>query len=270
MSQLLLFESSLALPRKLPLKKRRYTIETQLDDIEAHRLLSLFTKQIKKQDPKGHIQMQSLSSQTPWTDLPFLVVDTETTGLNGDQHRVIEIAWVFFENRKEVSSEARFCSIPELIPEEITNITGITNSMLEGHPSFSDHIADFLKAISKAAFVVAYNAQFDRLFIESEFARAGQTLPELTWIDPCVYIRELDRYQKGKKLSDAANRWGVSLNNAHRALADAKATGNLLLKLMPHLKASSLSELVKLQNNWQQDQERQYKAYAARKGIGCN
>ncbi|MEI6790649.1 MAG: 3'-5' exonuclease [Myxococcaceae bacterium] len=271
MSQLSLFEQtsllSMPLAAPLPLKKRRYLVEANLDDIEAHRLLSVFVKQTKRQDPKGQVKMQNLGSNSLWTELPFLVIDTETTGLDANQNRVIEIAWVLFEGRKEVASEARFCAIPELVPEEITGITGISNSMLEGQPVFAEHIDAFLAAASRAAFVVAYNANFDRLFIEAEFARVGKTMPVFTWVDPCVYIREFDRYQKGKKLSDAASRWGVSLQGAHRALADAKAAGHLLIKLMPHLKASSLSELISLQNNWQQDQERQYKAYAARKGI---
>jgi DNA polymerase III epsilon subunit-like protein len=271
MSQLLLFEQAPQalepLATALPLKKRRYLIEANLDDIEAHRLLNLISKHTKRQDPKGQIKMQSLGPNTPWTELPFLVVDTETTGLDSKSHRVIEIAWVLFDARKEVASDARLCAIPEIVPEEITNITGISSSMLEGQLGFESHIDHFLEAASKAAFLVAYNAQFDRQFIEAEFARAGKSLPQFTWVDPCVYIREFDRYQKGKKLTDAANRWGVSLNGAHRALADAKAAGHLLLKLMPHLKASSLSELIALQNNWQQDQERQYKAYTARKGI---
>lgn len=271
MSQLLLFEqifpSPLPTVTALPIKKRRYLVEANLDDIEAHRLLSLISKHTKRQDPKGQVKMQSLGPNTPWTELPFLVVDTETTGLDKTTHRVIEIAWVLFEARKEIASDARLCSVPDPIPEEITDITGISSAMLIDQPGFEFHIDSFLEAASKAAFIVAYNANFDRLFIEAEFARAGKIMPQFTWVDPCVYIREFDRYQKGKKLSDAAARWGVSLNGAHRALADAKAAGHLLLKLMPHLKASSLSELITLQNGWQQDQERQYKAYAARKGI---
>lgn len=269
MSQMSLFEinSEAITPfqASLPLKKRRYTIEAVLDDIEAHRLLSFLTKHTKKHDTKGQIQMQNLGPATAWTELPFLVVDTETTGLDKNTHRVIEIAWVFFDGKKEIRSQAKFCAIGEPIPEEITKLTGISDEMLEGQNDFGSHIEDFLQAASKAAFIVAYNATFDRLFIEAEFERAGKELPALTWVDPCVFIREFDRYQKGKKLSDAATRWGVSLDGAHRALADAKATGHLLIKLMPHLKANSLSELIGLQNTWQQDQERQYKVYAARK-----
>lgn len=199
-----------------------------------------------------------------WSELPFLAVDTETTGLNAGQHRVIEIAWVLFERRQEVSSDARLCSIEEPLPAEITRITGIDSKMLEGQPTFENHIPDFLAACSKASFLVAYNANFDKAFIESEFGRASQTLPNLPWVDPCIYIREIDRYKKGKKLSEAATRWGIQLNSAHRALDDAKATGHLLMKLLPHLKVASLHELLLLEKSWRESQDKQYQAYKAR------
>ncbi|MES2504978.1 MAG: 3'-5' exonuclease [Myxococcota bacterium] len=199
-----------------------------------------------------------------WSDMPFLVVDTETTGLNHQQNRVIEIAWVLFDKQLEVASDARLCAIEGPLPAEITTLTGIHSDMLVGQPAFSDHMADFLEACSKASYLVAYNANFDRSFIESEFGRAGHTFPEVHWVDPCIHIREIDRYKKGKRLSDAAARWGVQMDGAHRALADAKAAGHLFLKLAPHLKAASLKELLILENGWRSEQERQYRAYKAR------
>ena len=204
------------------------------------------------------------SPETSWTELPFLVIDTETTGLDAKQNRVIEWAWVLFENQQISLSEARLCAITESIPAQITEITGISDQMLHDQVPFSEHIADFLKAASKAAFWVAYNAPFDHGFLSHEFTRAGQQLPEAQWIDPCVFIRELDRYQKGKKLEQAAKRWGVSISNAHRALADATATGHLLLKLIPKLPTNSLVELAKLQDRWRQQQKEQYELYKSK------
>jgi ATP-dependent DNA helicase DinG len=201
----------------------------------------------------------------PWQNLPFLCVDTETTGLDRSLHRVIEVAWVMFENQIETSSNARLCGIEEALPSEIIKLTGIDDNMLQDQPPFEAHADELLEAMSKAQFVVAYNANFDKLFIEAEMKRVGKTLPDLPWIDPCTFIREIDRYQKGKKLSDAAARWGVELNGAHRAMADARATGLLLCKLVPHLKAAALPELVKMQETWRIEQDRNFKAYVARK-----
>jgi DNA polymerase-3 subunit alpha (Gram-positive type) len=222
-------------------------------------------KTLRKLDPHASATLEDLMSNGPWLEMPFLCVDTETTGLDRRENRVIEIAWVHFQSQKELASSAHLCRHEEPLPAEITSLTGITSEMVKNEKPFADHIPAFLEAFSKAAFIVAYNASFDRLFIESEFARAGLTLPEKHWIDPCVIVREIDKYQKGKRLTDATRRWGVELNDAHRALADAKATGHLLYKLAPHVPAFSLPELIVQQKLWQDAQEQSYRAYAAKK-----
>ena len=119
--------------------------------------------------------------------------------------------------------------------------------------------------MTEAKFIVAYNAKFDRLFLESEMRRIGKTMPDLPWVDPCIFIREIDRYKKGKRLKDASTRWGVTLKDAHRALADATATGLLLYKLVPHLKNELLHDLMQQQNRWQEEQEHNYNTYMAKK-----
>jgi DNA polymerase III alpha subunit (gram-positive type) len=200
-----------------------------------------------------------------WSQLPFLCVDTETTGLDHNSNRIIEVAWIMFENEKEIFSDSRLCSIGMPLPSEIVDLTGIHDGMLVDKPPFSAHANDLLKAMSEAQFIVAYNAKFDRLFLEAELCRIGKTLPDLPWVDPCIFIREVDRYQKGKRLQDASARWGVNLEGAHRALADATATGLLLYKLIPHLKNGLLRDLMIQQNRWQEEQEHNYNTYMAKK-----
>jgi len=244
---------------------RRFVFHSEVSDTDANKLMTSFLKSLRKLDPRATASLEDLMSNGPWLDMPFVVVDTETTGLDRKQHRVIELAWVHFQGTKEGASSAHLCHHEEPLPAEITNLTGITSDMVKDQQPFAAHIPAFLEAISKAAFIVAYNASFDRLFIESEFARAGIALPEKHWIDPCVFVREIDKFQKGKRLTDAALRWGVELDGAHRALADAKAAGKLLYKLAPHIPAFSLPELIVQQRVWQEQQEESYRAYAARK-----
>src|SRR4029077_11312635 len=99
-------------------------------------------------------------------------------------------------------------------------------------------------------FVVAYNAKFDRPFVESELARVDKVLPDIPWVDPYVFICELDRYNRGKKLADSAKRWGVHLGNAHRAQDDARAAGELMLKLVDKINLPDLNKLIDQQKIW--------------------
>jgi DNA polymerase III epsilon subunit-like protein len=244
---------------------RRFVFHSEISETAARKLLNSFLKQLKKFDVHATAQLEDLMSNGPWIDMPFLCVDTETTGLDRNNNRVIEIAWVLFQGQKEILSSSHLCRHEDPLPAEIVSLTGISSLMVKDEKPFADHVPGLMDALSKAAFVVAYNANFDKLFIEAELARVGQTLPQKHWIDPCVYIRELDRYQKGKRLTDATKRWGVELTDAHRALADAKAAGLLLYKLAPHLQAFSLPELIVLQRQWQEEQEQNHRAYVARK-----
>lgn len=192
-----------------------------------------------------------------WIDQPFLALDVETTGLDAAANRVIELALVPF-NLPSEKPFAKLFSVGELLPPEITSITGITDEMLKGQPPFAEHAREILSMMKKAAFVVAYNTKFDQPFVESEFARLGLVCPRLDWVDPFIFICELDRFKRGKKLVDAAKRWGVSLNNAHRAMDDALAAGNLMLKMAEKINSSTLDDLLDKQKlyHWRNEHNR--------------
>jgi DNA polymerase-3 subunit epsilon len=80
-----------------------------------------------------------------------------------------------------------------------------------------------------------------------------------------VWVRELQKYEKGKKLTDVAARLGIPLDNAHRADADAEAAGRVLLALAPQM-PSTYGELVRLQAQYAVRQEADFQAWRARKG----
>lgn len=254
----------------LPKKTRQYSIEANLDELTAKKLYASWQKQLKRFDKYAQVRMETTHQKRSWHNMPFLVIDTETTGLNHQTNRVIEIAWVLFDNEKIIEERSCLCSIDSDIPTEITSLTGITNEMLKGKPAFENHIDDLLEDLGKAVFVVAYNASFDKQFVESEFKRAKRKLPNLPWVDPCTFVREIDKYQKGKKLTDAARRWGIELNGAHRALADATAAGLLLYKLAPYIKISDLEDLLAQQTIWRAQQEKNFQDYMARKKSESN
>lgn len=204
---------------------------------------------------------QRIDRSLPWIDQPFICLDTETTGLSSQRNRVIEIAWIQYDKQKEVRAQSKLCKINQSLPPEIVNITGITDTMLEHANPFEQVVGILKEAIADSAYIVAYNAPFDKGFIEKEFERIGQKLPDKPWIDPCVFVKELDKYKKGKKLSDAAFRWGVQLKGAHRALADTRATGELLFKLADKIGIQKLDDMVTKQNFWRAEQDEQRRRF---------
>jgi DNA polymerase-3 subunit epsilon len=88
----------------------------------------------------------------------------------------------------------------------------------------------------------AYNAAFDRAFLNNEFARAGfrtadgtRAAPalrrEVDWVDPLVWAREIQREERSRALGEVAARLGVTLESAHRASDDAEAALRVLYLL---------------------------------------
>lgn len=202
---------------------------------------------------------------TAWLDLPIVVIDFETTGVNAEQDRVIEIGLVGF-TRGEMDFQEAFLVNPGIpIPEESRAIHGITDEELEGAPSFAEVIAR-VASLVEGRIPVAYNAGFDRAFLHNETKRAtasgtvlDERLPpalrdEVVWLDPLVWARVVLEGQKSYKLGEIAAHLGVSLERAHRAAGDAEATGRVLLAIA-HGMPKSYAELIRLQSRYAAVQE---------------
>lgn len=147
-----------------------------------------------------------------------VVIDVETTGLyNAD--RVLEIAVVTLNGAGVVVDEFDTLVNPgrDVGP---TWIHQVTASMVADAPTF-DEVAHHVAARIDGAICVAHNLPFDRRMIGNELERAGIEIEWGVGLDTLTAT--------GCKLGVACVDYGVSLDDAHRALADARATANLLL-----------------------------------------
>jgi len=168
----------------------------------------------------------------PWHTVPIAVVDFETTGVRPGIDRAVEVGIARFEQGRLVTQCGSLLDPAMPIPPDATKIHGITDEQVHGMPS----VADFFESTTTrealaGAQPAAYNAGFDRWFVPPS------ALPDWTWpwLDALPLVRVLDRYVRGAgrhKLTAACARHGVKLANAHRAEDDARATGELLIKLV--------------------------------------
>lgn len=172
-----------------------------------------------------------------WRAARFVAVDVETTGFSPAKDRVIEVAWVRFEGGRAGVGEASLCRVDVPIPRVITALTSITAAELLFAPTFAEVAPRLLAALADADFAVAYNAPFDMGFLRAELSRFGAPLPELPFVDPLPWSRKLHPSASAHRLADVCRRHRVRLDGAHRALADARAAGQLALRLGAALKA---------------------------------
>jgi DNA polymerase-3 subunit epsilon len=198
-----------------------------------------------------------------WATQKLAVIDFETTGLSAEQDRVIEVGVACFEHG-ELSALTNWLVNPGIpVPEQARAIHNIGDEELRDAPAFAEIVAK-LEALVEGHLPIAYNAHFDRNFLHAELARADRSRlepepvtafdPNVSWIDPLVWVRELHKEERGHRLGEVCARLGIALDSAHRAASDAEATGRVLLALAPRMPAS-YSELIRLQSQYAARQE---------------
>lgn len=157
----------------------------------------------------------------------LVVLDTETTGLDPETNRVIEIGAVEVINRKITGKTYHEYINPEQeVPPESSAIHGLTNEFLQNKPLFAEVASSFLDFI-KGSTVVIHNAQFDVSFLNKELS----LLPEKCTISQVAYsvFDTLDLAKKkhpGKhnNLDALCKRYKIDNTNRmlHGALLDAQ------------------------------------------------
>ena len=160
----------------------------------------------------------------------LVVLDTETTGLDAERDRIIDIGAVRLG--PELEDRDRFVTLVDPgvpIPLFITRLVGITDADVRGAPAFPAAFAA-LREFAGDAVLVGHNVGFDRDHLAAGARRAG--LPPLanTWFDTLeaalLLYPELDRHA----LTILAAELGIE-RQAHRALPDAETAADVLRRL---------------------------------------
>ena len=213
---------------------------------------------------------QEFEPGSTWEDIPFVVVDFETTGRDAETDRVIEIGLVTFEKGRATQRESLLVNPGIPVPEESRAVHGITDEELAGAPDFAAVMPRVLELL-QGKLPVAYNASFDRAFLLAELQRAapkgmtpGDMPPaardEVVWVDPLVWAREILKELQSRRLGDVAKHLSIPLERAHRAAGDAEATGRVLLALAPQM-PRIYGELVRLQKRYAAFQDAELAAW---------
>jgi DNA polymerase-3 subunit epsilon len=160
-----------------------------------------------------------------------LILDTETTGLDPKDHRIIEIAAVELVDRRPTGRHVHFYVNPDRdIDLGATDVHGLSWEMLRDKPKFAEVAAEFV-AFAQGAQWVIHNAPFDVAFLDQEFARLGLASSAAIAAE-VVDTLELARDQfpgKRNNLDALCERFGVA--NAHRTLHGALLDAQLLAEV---------------------------------------
>jgi DNA polymerase III subunit epsilon len=190
-------------------------------------------------DPRSRWEVQRSFDELgrPLRDLTFCVVDLETTGGSADGGSMITEVGAVKVRGGEVLGEFQTLVNPHTqIPPFIAVLTGITNSMVSQAPSIESVLPAFLEFASGSV-LVAHNAPFDVGFLQWFAARQGVPWPAFEVLDTAKIARRVITRDDAPncKLSSLARAFHASTTPNHRALADARATVDVLHGLMERL-----------------------------------
>lgn len=180
--------------------------------------------------------------------IKVIFFDTETSGLNCRNCKIIELAMLTVEDGEIVEEYDEFVDIGKRLNPKITKLTGITDEMLEEQGVYEDIVAeDLKKRMTPGTLMVAHNCQFDLFFVYYLLKRhypseAYEIVSNVHWLDTLTVLK--DRMNYPHKLKDAVKHYELEDVNYHRAIDDTKALYKVTLEMKS--RRDDLSEYIDL------------------------
>ncbi|MDF1594594.1 MAG: DEDD exonuclease domain-containing protein [Acidimicrobiia bacterium] len=185
----------------------------------------------------------------PLFEVPFCVLDLETTGGSAADCEITEIGAVIYRGGELTGTYQTLVNPGSEIPPFITILTGITQAMVIEAPRIEEALPSFLEFIGDAV-IVGHNVRFDLSFLNAAAQRLGYgRLPNRS-VDTAALARRLVRNEvRNLKLQTLAAHFRSPTTPNHRALEDARATAHVLHSLLERagiLGVTALEDLLQL------------------------
>ncbi|MBS9338034.1 PolC-type DNA polymerase III [Fructobacillus sp. M2-14] len=168
-------------------------------------------------------------------DLTYVAFDLETTGLSAVSDRIIELSAVKMQMGNVIDKYSEYINPGFPLSEFTTNLTSITDAMVaDAKPE--QVVIDKFREWIKGSVLIGHNVTFDVDFLNATYARYDEGPIEEPVIDTLPLTRWLHPDFKSYRLGTLAKKFGIELEQAHRAIYDAETTGHLGWKLLKEAK----------------------------------
>lgn len=166
----------------------------------------------------------------------ILFVDLETTGFDRTWDYIIEVAAILYDEETQVrlGEFHEYIRPGKRIPQAVAEITGITDFMVRDARPEKEVLADFMEwvVMNKPDKITAYNASFDKGFIDNKVEKYQLFSREIEWFDMMKYGRQLKKEGKIENYKqETVAKYLNIVYQAHSAIEDVKALIQVYEKL---------------------------------------
>lgn len=187
------------------------------------------------------VPMVTMGPHTPLDDLPVLVFDAESTGLDVKKDRMVQMGGVRLHGGRifQIATVDRLINPERGIPSTSTAVHGISDLMVAHAPAFAA-VWPCLEPLMRGAVLIGHNIGFDLALLEREC-----TLAEIPFVPPptldTLLLAGLLLPDIGQlSLDNVAGALGVDVHGRHTALGDALVTAEVYVRMIPLLQANGI------------------------------
>ena len=174
-------------------------------------------------------------------DSTYCVFDLETTGTSFRTDSITEVGIMKVKNGEVIDTFESFVNPERHIPEKVQEITHITDDMVKDAPTI-DEILPKIMDFFGDSILVAHNANFDTSFIRYACEQRNLSFDN-TYLDTLALAKVLYPDFTKYKLGIIAEKLGIKVENAHRALDDVNTTVQVFNKMCEELRDKKISKL---------------------------
>ncbi len=158
----------------------------------------------------------------------FVAIDVETTALSPITNELIEVSAIKYDGNKRIDTFSTLIKPKVRIPYYITNITGITNDMVEEAPEVEEVMPELIDFVGDLP-IVAHNANFDYKFIQNY---SNNSFTKNKVIDTVPIGRRLYPELPNHKLGTIAKHIGITEDGFHRAEFDCECCAKIYMEYL--------------------------------------
>ena len=177
-------------------------------------------------------------------DTEYCVLDIETTGLSYRTEKITELGAIKIKNGEVIDTFECFVNPEKPIPQKVVEVTHITDDMVKDARTIKEILPEFLEFMGDSV-LVAHNADFDIGFLKHNAEKLGYILDN-TYIDTLRLAKDLFPEYKKYKLGIIAEKLGIVVEVAHRALDDVKTlveVFKIMLKMLKERNVKTVDDI---------------------------